>query len=87
MAERLHVRVAENAIHGAHCVSNCNRTWIGVSQRHCVTELCGRCCGVCDDSGAVDGVCTIRGIQVLPGPPYSIDLSMMKVKPVEWRQS
>jgi hypothetical protein len=78
----LNVCITERSAHGAHCVTNRDRTRVCVSQRHRITELRGRRGRVSKRDGTVDGACAVRGVHILPGPPDAVDLRVVKVEPI-----
>lgn len=74
----LNVCVTEWSTHGAHCRLNCDVPSIGIAQRYGVTKLRGGCRWVGNSNRPVDGVGTLRGVEILPCPPHTVDLRMMK---------
>jgi len=77
----LDVGVAKRSTHGAHGVSNSNVLRVSIAKRHCVGELslgCGRCC---DDGSSVNSIGALGRVHVLPGPPNTVDLTVVEVEP------
>lgn len=77
----LQVGVTERTCKGIHRFSDSDRSRIRVAQVHAIVQRSVGCGWVCKEHCAVYRICALLGVEILPCPPYAINLTVVKEEP------